>query len=230
QHSMSGVRLTALLREEERNGIIEAMHDNPERVSAAPDQTVGGKTYPAAQYKGNYGTFIVMFDPDTKLPAIVRTREFDVLMGDADYDTTLSDWRSVGTFKLPFHIVNTLNGVKIFDTTIQSYTQNAPYAADAFNMPLAARRTAAKPAPAAKMNYQWIIRRLANGFYLDSEAMYTDDGANLQLTDVGPDMSLVTGGSHNTLIVATPQYLVAFDSPGDDGMSQKVIEMAKAKY
>ena len=53
---------------------------------------------------------------------------------------------------------------------------------------------------------------------------------NLQLTDVGPDMSLVTGGSHNTLIVATPQYLVAFDSPGDDGLSQKVIEMAKTKY
>ena len=141
---MSIAAPTALLREEERNQIVVAMHDNPDRVSELAPQTAGGKTYPAVQYRGNYGTFIVMFDPDTKLPAIVRTREFDVLMGDADYDATLSDWRTVGTFKLPFHIVNTLNGVKIFDTTIQSYTQNAPYPADAFNMPIAARRTAAK--------------------------------------------------------------------------------------
>ena len=51
------------------------MHDNPDRVSSVAPQTVGGKTYPAVQYRGNYGTFIVMFDPDTKLPAIVRTRE-----------------------------------------------------------------------------------------------------------------------------------------------------------
>jgi glyoxylase-like metal-dependent hydrolase (beta-lactamase superfamily II) len=47
---------------------------------------------------------------------------------------------------------------------------------------------------------------------------------------VAPNISFATGGSHNTLIVATNTYLVAFDAPGDDGLSQKVIEMAKAKY
>jgi len=230
QHSMSSVRLTALLREQERLHIVEAMHDNPDRVSELPAQTVGGKSYPAAQYRGNFGTFIVMFDADTKLPAIVRTREFDVLMGDANYDAALSDWRAVGTFKMPFHIMHTLNGEKIFDTTIQSYQQNAILPADAFNLPIAIRRNAAKPATAETMNYQWMIRRMANGFYVDSDAMYTDDGNALTMTDAGPNMSLVTGGSHNTLIVATNSYLVAFDAPGDDGLSKKVIEMAKAKY
>jgi glyoxylase-like metal-dependent hydrolase (beta-lactamase superfamily II) len=229
-HTMSSQRLTALLRERERNNIVLAMHDNPDRVTAMAAQTVNGKSYPAVQYKGDYGTFIVMFDPATHLPAIVRTREFDVLMGDANYDATLSDWRTAGEFKLPFHIVDTLNGVTIFDTTIDSYTTNTPLASDAFNAPFSMRRGESKPAPAGKMNYQWVLRRLANGFYLDSNAMYTDDGNTLQLTDAGPNMSLVTGGSHNTLIVATDKYLVAFDSPGDDGMSQKVIEMAKAKY
>ena len=229
-HTMSSVRLTARLREEERNNIAVAMHDNPDRVSDYPAQTMNGTTYPAVQYRGNYGTFIVMFDPATKLPAIVRTREFDVLMGDANYDATLSDWRDVGEFKLPFHVVYTLNGTRIFDKTVDSYTQNQPLASDAFNAPIAVRRSMEKPAPAEKMNYQWVIRRLANGFYVDSDAMYTDDGADLQLTDVAPNISLVIGGSHNTLIVATDSYLVAFDSPGDDGMSQKVIEMARKKY
>jgi glyoxylase-like metal-dependent hydrolase (beta-lactamase superfamily II) len=229
-HTMSSPRLTALLREEERNNVVIQMHDNPERVSAMPNQTAGGKSYPAVQYKGDYGTFIVMFDPDTKLPAIVRSREFDVLMGDADYDATLSDWRTVGEYKMPFHTVETLNGVKIFDISVDSYTTNRPVASDAFNVPFAMRRGQSKPMAADKMNYQWVIRRLANGFYVDSNAMYTDDGDALKLVDAGPNISLASGGSHNTLIVDAGQYLVAFDSPGDDGMSQKVIEMAKAKY
>jgi glyoxylase-like metal-dependent hydrolase (beta-lactamase superfamily II) len=230
QHAMSSVRLAMLLREEERLHIVEAMNDNPERVSALPAQTAGGKTYPSVQYRGDSGTFIVMFDPDTKLPAIVRTREFDVLMGDANYDATLSDWRQVGSFRKPFKIVHTLNGQPIFDTTIESYTANQPFASDAFNLPIAIRRNAPTPLAADKMNWQWPIRRMANGFYLDSDAMYTDDGNQLALTDVGPNISLASGGSHNTLIVATDSYLVAFDAPGDDGLSQKVMQMAKAKY
>jgi glyoxylase-like metal-dependent hydrolase (beta-lactamase superfamily II) len=78
--------------------------------------------------------------------------------------------------------------------------------------------------------YQWIIRRLGSGFYLDSEALYTDDGNALTLTDVAPNISLVTGGTHNTLIVATNTYLVAFEAPGDDGQSQAAIALAKQKY
>lgn len=71
---------------------------------------------------------------------------------------------------------------------------------------------------------------MGNGFYLDSDAKYTDDGQMLRLVDVAPNISHVTGGSHNTLIVATNTYLVAFDAPGDDGLSLAAIEMAKQKY
>jgi glyoxylase-like metal-dependent hydrolase (beta-lactamase superfamily II) len=74
------------------------------------------------------------------------------------------------------------------------------------------------------------VRRLASGFYLDSEALYTDDGGSMQLTDVAPNISLVTGSTHNTLIVATNSYLVAFEAPGDDGQSQIAIDLAKKKY
>jgi hypothetical protein len=38
-----------------------------------------------------YGTFIVLFDSATGLPAVVRTRDFDVIEGDSNYDQTTSD-------------------------------------------------------------------------------------------------------------------------------------------
>ena len=57
-HTMSSLRLRALLREQERIAIVFAMHENPERVSDYPAQTVGGKRYPAVQYRGDNGTFL----------------------------------------------------------------------------------------------------------------------------------------------------------------------------
>ncbi len=229
-HTMSGLRLRVELREQERLAIVLGMHENPERIVEYPDQTVGGKRYPAVQYRGDHGTFIVMFDPATKLPAVVRTRDFDHLMGDADYDMTLSDWRTVEGIKLPFHMVYTLNGFKVYDETVASYDMNPSLAVDAFRAPVAIRGKAVTPAPIGKAPYQWIIRRLASGFYLDSDALYTDDGNALTMTEIAPNISQVTGGTHNTLIVATNTYLVAFEAPGDDGQSQAIIAMAKQKY
>jgi glyoxylase-like metal-dependent hydrolase (beta-lactamase superfamily II) len=215
----------------ERNNIIDEMHENPDRISEMPNQRAGGKSYPAAQYRGDYGTFIVLFDPATHLPAIVRTRDFDVHAGDADYDEALSDWRDVGQgLKMPFRQIYTLNGVKIFDTTVTQVRLNPQIATDAFTVPAAIRGKAPAAAPVGKVNYQWVLRRMGNGFYLDSDAKYSDDGQMLRLVDVAPNVSMVAGGSHNTLIVATNTYLVAFDAPGDDGLSLASIEMAKQKY
>src|SRR5687767_15090321 len=90
--AMSGLRSRALLREVERDGIVFFMYDRPGRVSDYPAQTVGGRTYPAVQFRGDHGTYIVMFDPQTRLPAIVRTRDFDQFMGDANFDATYTDW------------------------------------------------------------------------------------------------------------------------------------------
>ena len=228
--TMSALRARALLREVERNGIIFFMRDRLGRVSDYPSQTVGGRTYPAVQFRGDHGTYIVMFDPQTKLPAIVRTRDFDQFMGDANFDATYTDWREVIRAKFPHHITYTLNGQKVFETTINSITANTQIAADAFTVPIAVRGKAPPPAALAKVPNQWILRRLASGFHLDSDALYTDDGKSLQLVDIAPNISHVTGGSHNTLVVATNDYLVAFDAPGDDGQSQWVINAAKQKY
>ena len=230
-HTMSGVRLTAELRELERNKVVDEMHANPGRVSDLPAQTVEGKSYPAVEYRGNYGTFTVLFDPVTSLPAIVRTRDFDVIEGDADYDQTLSDWRDTGQgVKMPFQQVITLNGTKIFDTTLTNVSVNPGIPADAFAIPDALRGKAAAPAPVEKVRWQWVLRRMGNGFYLDSDAYYTADGGSLKIQDVAPNISFVNGGSHNTLIVATNDGLIAVEAPGDDGQSKIVMGLAQQKY
>jgi glyoxylase-like metal-dependent hydrolase (beta-lactamase superfamily II) len=230
EHTMSGVRLATLLREQERNVVVLEMHAHPDRISEFPAQKAGGKTWPAAQYRGDYGTFIVLFDPATHLPAVIRTRDFDQYYGDSDYDEALSDWRDTGGVKLPYHQLYTLNGVKIFDIAVQNYTLNPSLPANAFPVPDALKGKAVKPAEMGKVPYQWVIRRLSNGFYLDTDAVYSDEGDTLKLTDIGPNITMATGASHNTLIVATDKYLVAFEAPIDDGLSQWVINAAAQKY
>jgi glyoxylase-like metal-dependent hydrolase (beta-lactamase superfamily II) len=232
-HTMSAVRLRALLREQARNQIVILMHEHPERLSSLPMQTFGGKSYPAVQYQDDNGTFVVMFDPETSLPAVVRTRDFDAHMGDANYDAAYSDWRSVGgggRFKYPFRIAYTLNGMSVADVTVEQVRINESLPADTFAVPPQLEGQAPKPAAAERTPFQWILRRLASGFYLDSDALHMDEGATLALTDVGPNISLVTGGSHNALIVATNDSLVVFDAPGDDGLSNWIINAARRKY
>ena len=163
-HTMAALRLTVELRETERNNVIDLMHEHPDRLSEIADQKSGGKTYPAAQYRGDFGTYVVMFDRATKLPAVVRTRDFDVHAGDSDYDETLSDWRDAGEgLKMPFRRVYTLNDTKIFDVTINQVRLNPQLAVDAFRAPVAIRGKAPAPAAIGKVPYQWIIRRLGNG-------------------------------------------------------------------
>jgi glyoxylase-like metal-dependent hydrolase (beta-lactamase superfamily II) len=40
----------------------------------------------------------------------------------------------------------------------------------------------------------------------------------------------VNGGSHNTLIVATNDGLIAVEAPGDDGQSKIVMGLAEQEY
>jgi len=68
------------------------------------------------------------------------------------------------------------------------------------------------------------------GFYFDSDALYTDDGDALKIFDIGPNISQVRGGTHNTIFIATDKYLVAVEAPNDDGQSIQSISLAKKRY
>ena len=230
EHTMSGRRLTATLRELERPVVVMEMKQHPDRVTAIADQKVAGKTYSVLQYRGDYGTFIVMFDPETNLPVRVRTLDWDEREGDSVYDAEYSDWRDVGGAKVAFHTLYTLNGMKIIDAKISEAKANPTLPQDTFAIPQAMLASAAKPAAPDKTPFQWIIRRQFVGFYFDSDAMYTDDGDSLKIVDVGPNISQVRGGTHNTVFIATDKYLIAVEAPNDDGQSIQSIDMAKKRY
>jgi glyoxylase-like metal-dependent hydrolase (beta-lactamase superfamily II) len=230
EHTMSGRRLTATLRELERPMTVTEMKRHPDRVSAIVDQTVAGKTYPALQYRGDYGTYIVMFDPATSLPARVRTLDWDGLEGDSVFDAEYSDWREVEGAKIAFHVLYTLNGMKVADMKVSSVTANPALSPAAFNIPQAMSVNAANPAIASLTPFQWVIRRQFLGFYYDSDAMYTDDADVLRLDDIGPNVSQTQGGTHNTIFIATNSYLIAVEAPNDDGQAIQSIDMAKKRY
>jgi glyoxylase-like metal-dependent hydrolase (beta-lactamase superfamily II) len=230
RHTMSGRRLTATLRELERPIVVMEMKLHPDRVTAIADQKVAGKNYGAVQYRGEYGTFIVMFDPASNLPARVRTLDWDEMEGDSVFDAEYSDWRDVGGAKVAFRTLYTLNGMKIIDLKISEATANPTLKPEAFAIPPNMLAAAAKPAAPNMTPFQWIIRRQFVGFYFDSDAMYTDDGDNLKLFDIAPNISQVRGGTHNTIFIATNKYLIAVESPNDDGQSIQSIELAKKKY
>src|SRR5579872_4684884 len=230
EHTMSGRRLTATLRELERPFIVVEMKRHPDRLAAIGDQTVAGKTYPAAQYRDDYGTYIVMFDPATNLPARVRTLDWDALEGDSSFDAEYSDWREISGAKIPFHALYTLNGMKVAELKLSSVMVNPVLRPATFAIPQAMLTAAAKPAPANVTPFQWIIRRQFSGFYYDSDAKYTDDLDTLKLVDVASNVSQTQGGTHNTLFIATNTYLIAVEAPNDDGQTIQSIDMAKKRY
>jgi glyoxylase-like metal-dependent hydrolase (beta-lactamase superfamily II) len=230
EHTMSGRRLTATLRELERPFIIIEMKRHPDRLTAIGDQTGAGKTYPAVQYRDDYGAYIVLFDPATNLPARVRTLDWDALEGDSSFDAEYSDWRDVSGVKIAFHALYTLNGMNVADLKLSSVTVNPALPPATFSIPQAMLTAAAKPASANATPFQWIIRRQFTGFYYDSDAKYTDDLDNLKLVDVASNASQTQGGTHNTLFIATNTYLIAVEAPNDDGQAIQSIDMAKKRY
>ncbi len=230
EHTMSGRRLTATLRELERPFIVLEMKRHLDRVSAIDDRKVGGKTYPAAQYRDDYGSYIVIFDPSTNLPMRVRTLDWDALEGDSVYDAEYSDWRDVSGVKIAFLTHYTLNGMKVADLTLSNVAINPNFPPKTFDIPQVMLSAAAKPAPVNATPYQWIIRRQFSGFYYDSDAKYTDDLDSLKLVDVATNVSQTQGGTHNTLFIATNANLIAVEAPNDDGQAIQSIDMAKKRY
>lgn len=224
--TFSSRRLTVTLRELERLDIVRAMKAHPDRVSAVPDQTAAGKTYPSVQYKSDYGNFIVMFDPMTNLPARVRTPDWDALEGDSVFDAEFSDWRDVAGTKMPFRTFYTLNGMKIADMTYSNVTANPALPASTFAIPADQLAKAAKPADPRITPFHWVIRRQYSAFYFDSDTMYGDDGTKATIVDIAPNISETQGWTHNTVFIDMGNYLIAMEAPNDDG--QAIVHLALA--
>jgi glyoxylase-like metal-dependent hydrolase (beta-lactamase superfamily II) len=233
-HSMSSLRLAANQREYRRASplLLSEMRANPDRLSGTPDVVVGGISYPAVAYRAAPDqTFVVMFDPQTGLPARVRTMDMDNVYGDSAYDLVLSDWRDVGGIKVAMTREYQLNGRKIKEFKITDAAFNAPVAAESLAIPAGARATT-KYAASSSVPYQWVLRRQIIGTYLDSDnpAFDTATTSGIRLNELAPGVQHTAGGSANSLIVEMRDHLIVFDAPVNDGFSKLVIDAAKTKY
>jgi Metallo-beta-lactamase superfamily len=189
------------------------MKTNPKAVKAVAAQTIGGKTHAAVQYDVRDWSFIVMFDPETGLPARVRTRDPDPIQGDSNYDLVLADWRPVGGVKVAHSLTYKLNERDLVVTKYDQVTSNPALAASLFEIPIMARAIAVRAAM-GNVPYQWMIRR---GYWGN-------------LLDIAPGVSVSQGTSGNSVVVEMEKYLVIFDAPYHERFSEWMIQASKKRY
>ena len=228
---MSGIRLAAQHREYMRGSpflLLRAL-DNPQAVSAIVDQRLGEVAHPAIAFNAGNTRYIVLFDRTSKLPVAVRTRDDDHIYGDSDYDVVLGDWKSVGGAQLAHSLSFRLGGRETQRLTYKEVTANPAIAAATFEVP-EKFRTAALASASADVPYQWVLRRMFLGRFLDSDAVYFPPGGGFKLVELAPNVQHVVGGSANNLIVNMKDGIVVFDAPVNEGQSRWVIDAAKAKY
>ena len=232
-HTMSGLRLATTQRELRRSSpaLLLEMRDNLARITRMANVVIGGVSYPALSYNAGGVNFMVMFDPQTGLPARVRTLDFDNMWGDVNYDLVLSEWQPLAGVRVAANQRYELNGRVVADMRLAQMTPNPQLNPAGMSVPESVRATAAKPAT-GNLLYQWVIRRQFTGTYLDSDNASYDTlaGPGLRLQELAPGVEHVVGGSHNALLVEMRDHLIVFDAPVSDGQSNWTIRAAQAKY
>lgn len=228
----SGNRVAAQLRELERASptlLFKAL-DDAKNLAAAGTQKLGNETLPAISYTDMGTKFTILFDPKTHLPAAIRTVDDDNISGDSNYDLVLSDWKAVGDVKIAHTLTYNLNDAEVAKVTYKEITAN-PSIADATFAPPESVKTAAKgPAAGNNVPYQWVLRRIALGRFLDADTVFYPPNAPPKLVELGPNVQQAFTGSANNLIVNMKDGLAIFDAPVGEIQSKWVIDAAKAKY
>ena len=229
---MSNIRFAAYMRELERASptlLLKAL-DAPQKLSALPDQMLDGKPLPAVAFADGDATFTILFDRTTKLPAAIRSLDDDQIYGDVEYDLVLSDWKPVGGVKMAYTNAYKINHVEVGHVTYREIEINPSIPSETFTIRDEGRKEAKMPAPGS-VPYQWVIRRLFLGRFLDSDTVnFPSSGPGLKLVELAPNVQFATGGTHNSLIIARKDDLVVFDAPINEWQSRWTIDAAKAKY
>jgi glyoxylase-like metal-dependent hydrolase (beta-lactamase superfamily II) len=228
---MSGIRVAASLRELERASptlLLRAL-DAPQNVSALKDESFGEVTQPAVAITDHGTTFTVLFDRITYLPVAVRTHDEDHIYGDSNYDLVMDEWRDVGGVKIAHALSYQLNGMQVQRMAYSQVEANPKIEPDALSVGEQYKMASASAAP-KDVPYQWVLRRLFLGRFLDSDKVVVAANASLKLVELAPNVQQVVGGTANNLIVEMKDGLVVFDAPCCETQSRWVIEAAKEKY
>ena len=184
---MSGIRVATHLRELERASprlLLKAM-ENPSNVRGVSPQLLGNRFLSTVALTERGTTYFILFDPTTKLPAAIRTRDDDNIFGDSNYDLVLGDWTNVGGARVARSLSYKLNDVEVARVNYSTVTASPNLPADAFTVP-ASVQTAAKPPASANVPYQWVLRRLFLTRLTDSDAIIYPDGGSLRLVELAP--------------------------------------------
>ena len=233
-HPMSGARTALAMRELTRQSprLLLDMKNDRKAVKAIAAQTVDGKALPAVQYDVRNWSYIVMFDPQSGLPARIRTRDGDPIQGDSNFDLVLSDWRSVAGVQVAHNLTYKLNERDLLAIKYDQVTPNPSLGAELFEIPITARALAVRAALGSGLPYQWMMRRSAWGNLMDSDTVGWDGGAMAEPTlgDIATGISVSQGVSHNSMVVEMDTYLVVFDAPISEQFSAWFIEAAKKRY
>jgi glyoxylase-like metal-dependent hydrolase (beta-lactamase superfamily II) len=227
----SGVRLAAQLRELERMSptLLLKVMDDAKNLSAAGNQKLGKASLPAVNFTDGGTKFTILFDPKTHLPAAIRTRDDDNISGDSNYDLVLSDWKAVGGVQVAHTLTYNLDDVTVGKVTLTDVTANPPISEDTFS-PTDTVKTAAKGPATGDVPYQWVLRRIALGRYLDADTLFYPPNAPPKVVDLGPTVAQVVTGSANNLVVNMKDGLAIFDAPMGEAQSKWVIDAAKQKF
>jgi hypothetical protein len=227
---MSGIRVATLLRELDRASPLLMLRalDAPQSVAALPDQNLGEIALPAVSFTQRGTKFTVLFDRMTHLPVAIRTRDDDNVYGDSNYDMVMDDWRDVGAVKIAHARSYQVNGIEVQRLTYDEVAANPAIAPDTFAV--ADQYKVAAGTKPADIPYQWVLRRMFLGRFLDSDQVVVPAGGSLKLVELAPNVQQVVGGTANNLIVAMSDGLVIFDAPCCETQSRWVIDAAKAKY
>src|SRR5262245_9864270 len=229
--AMSAVRLAAQLRELARASptlLLRAL-DNPSRVTFEGGVRVGPTMLPAVTLKDGRTTFLIMFDRATRLPAVIRTFDDDRVRGDSAFDLVLSDWRSVAGVKMAHTLTYKLNDIQLARISYASVVANATFGSETFAAPNEIKN-AAKPPANGPVPYQSALRQLYAGKTVEDDPAAAAAAGRLKLVELAPNVQLVSGGTHNSLIVAMKDGLAIFDAPLGEAQSRWTINAAKAKY
>lgn len=232
-HAMSGMRLAATLREQLRSSPIFLLKlaQSENGLKPLPNQRVGKRRLPAVAAEVEGHNFQIMFDPRTHLPARIRVLDYDNIQGDSTFDLVPGDWKSVGGVKMAHRIDMELNGRVVAHYEYIEITVVPALPPDTFAIPANIKATADRAAT-GNIPYQWVIRRLYLGLFVDSNALNYDPAQSkgLRLVELAPNIQHVVGGTHNSLIVEMKDYLVVFDAPINEWQSRFTIDAAKARY
>jgi glyoxylase-like metal-dependent hydrolase (beta-lactamase superfamily II) len=229
--AMSGIRVATHLRELQRASprlLLKAM-DTAANARAVEPQQLNNRYLPTVSFVDGGTTFLILIDPETNLPAAIRTRDDDNISGDSNYDLVLDQWTDVAGARVARSLTYRINNIDVARLTYATVTAAPNIQADAFAVPDSVRQNA-KPPATTNVPYQWVLRRLFLTRFTDSDAIIYPEGGRLSLVELAPNVQHVQGGTANNLIVAMKDYLVVFDAPYGELQSRWVIDAAKAKY